>query len=617
MFGLRQKLLLGFGGLFLLLVVVGALSIVVLERYSNALAKFLTENYRSVEYGQGMKDELDRLNAADERAQHGNLSAENEARVAHAAFEKCLQDERNNITLHPREDQIVAELESAWRNYETARAIAIDSAKSPSDRASARQTAQAVSAQIRRLAQDVININLNNMVVEDGQVKQTAAAARKLLFILIGAGAGLAIVFIVLLSRSILYPIRTLTRSAREIEQGNLDLVVQVKSRDEIRQLAEAFNSMATRLREFRRTDRAKLLRTQRTTQLAVNSLPDAIAIINPDGKVDLANEAAQELFGLRPQMNLSGAMASGLEGLFKRALLERKAVQSKGYDAAIQIFNGQERFFLPTAVPIIDEERNLAGVTLVLADVTNLRKLDEMKSGMLSVVSHELRTPLTSIRMATYLLLEERVGPLTPKQQELLIAAREDADRLYAIIEGLLDMGRIESGKALIDFQPVNAAQLVRDAVEEIEAAYREKGVTLEWDVPADTPMVLADADRIGHVFSNLLSNALKYTPSGGKVRVSTEFSDDVVRFVVEDTGAGIAAEHLPRIFERFYRVPGQQVKTGVGLGLAIAKEIVEVHGGSISVQSREGAGSRFSFSLARADRGAVAPVLAEAQQS
>ncbi len=604
MFGLRQKLLLGFGGLLLILVVVGGLSIVVLQRYSDALARFLTENYRSVEYGQAMKDELERLGAADDAVERGETSMVAEAARARAVFVKNLQDEANNVTLHPREDQLVSELNDSWAKYEAARAIATDVTRPLAQRKTARETTAALAARIRPLAQEVININLNNMVVEDGQVRQTAAAARNALIILILAGAGLAVVFILVLNRSILQPIRALTQSAREIENGNLDLVVQVKSRDEIRQLAEAFNSMASRLREFRRTDRAKLVRTQRTTQLAVNSLPDAIAIINPDGRVELANEAAQRLFGLQPQMNLSAATASGLEELFKRAVSERRTVQSKGYDAAIQIFSGQERFFLPTAVPIIDEERHFVGVTLVLADVTNLRKLDEMKSGMLAVVSHELKTPLTSIRMATHLLLEERIGTLNPKQQELLIAAREDADRLYEIIESLLDMGRIESGRALIELQPVRAEQLVREAVEEVDAAYRDKGVTLEWDGPSDLPMVQADVDRIGHVFSNLLSNALKYTPSGGRVRVLAEHGEDVVRFVVEDTGAGILAEHLPKVFERFYRAPGQHGRSGVGLGLAIAKEIVEVHGGSISAQSKVGQGSRFSFTLARADR-------------
>ncbi len=618
MFSLRKKLLLGFGGLLVLLIVCGALSLLVLHQYSNALAKFLNENYRSVEYGQDMKAQLERIEEAMDRAIGGDApAAAKSAAGARDAFIKSLGDEKDNVTLHPREDKLVADLDTAWNQYDAARAIVLDASRPEAERRKSRAEMSALSKAIRLHAQEIIDINLANMVVEDGQVKQTAAGARRAMYLLILAGAALAVVYIIFLSRSILHPIRALTQSAREIERGNLDLVVQVRSRDEIRQLAEAFNSMASKLREFRRTDRAKLLRTQRTTQLAVNSLPDAIAIINPDGRVELANEAAQRLFGLRPQMTLSSATASGLEALFQRALKERRTVQSKGYDAAIQIFNGQERFFLPTAVPIIDEDRQFAGVTLVLADVTNLRKLDEMKSGMLAVVSHELKTPLTSIRMATHLLLEERVGSLNPKQQELLVAAREDADRLYEIIESLLDMGRIESGRALVELHPAGAEQLVRQAVEEVESAYRDKGVTLEWDVPADTPMVQADVNRIGHVFSNLLSNALKYTPSGGKVRVYALPGDEVVRFIVEDTGAGIDADHLPRIFERFYRAPGQEGRTGIGLGLAIAKEIVEVHGGSISAQSKPGEGSRFAFSLARADRNATAARPAEVSQS
>jgi len=143
------------------------LSIVVLQRYSDALAKFLSENYRSVEYGQAMKDELERLGAADDRVERGDTTMAAEAARARGAFVKNLQDESNNVTLHPREDQLVAELRDAWAKYETARAIAIDAARTPVDRKTARETASALSAQIRQRAQEIININLNNMVVED------------------------------------------------------------------------------------------------------------------------------------------------------------------------------------------------------------------------------------------------------------------------------------------------------------------------------------------------------------------------------------------------------------------------------------------------------------------
>jgi len=232
---------------------------------------------------------------------------------------------------------------------------------------------------------------------------------------------------------------------------------------------------------------------------------------------------------------------------------------------------------------------------------VTHLRRLDEMKSGMLAVVSHELKTPMTSIRMGVHLLMEERIGPLNPQQNNLLVAVREDSDRLSQIVDNLLDMGRLESGRALLDLKPEPVERLIAESTEPMTAAFHERGVELIVEVPDDVPPVLADRARISHVFSNLLSNALKYTPPGGQVHVSAAAEEGAVRFSVRDTGPGIPQQHQGRIFERFFRVPDQAV-SGAGLGLAIAREIVVAHGGQISVESHEGNGSCFRFTLQRA---------------
>ena len=431
-------------------------------------------------------------------------------------------------------------------------------------------------------------------------------------------GVGLAVLFTAVVTRSILRPLMTLTKSCKEIEQGNLDLVVQVKSRDELHQLAEAFNSMAATLREFRRTDRAKLIRTQRTTQLAVDSLPDAIAIINPEGTIELANDTAQRMFNLAPGKSIADIREHRLGEIYKEVTLEQRPWQPKSYEAAVEVYDqgGQLKYFLPQALPIVDgADKHLIGVTLVLGDVTNLRRLDEMKSGLLSVVSHELKTPLTSIRMASHLLLEERVGPLNNKQTELLMAARDDADRLQTIIEDLLDIGRLESGGVKLDLRAQSPDRLVNGAVAPLKASFHDRGIHLDVEVPTDAPEVMVDATRIDHVFTNLLTNALKFTSPGGRVRIATETEEDVVRFVVEDTGVGIPAEHLGRVFERFFRVAQANQPSGAGLGLAIAKEIVEAHGGSIGVRSKEGEGSRFSFTLHRADRQEAARQLTDPQ--
>jgi signal transduction histidine kinase len=205
---------------------------------------------------------------------------------------------------------------------------------------------------------------------------------------------------------------------------------------------------------------------------------------------------------------------------------------------------------------------------------------------------------------MAIHLLLEEKVGGLSPKQADVLVAAGEDAERLVRIVDELLDIGRIESGKARMDLRPVPPIDLVLQEIEAYRPAARDGGVSLVVDLPATLPQVWVDPARVAHVFANLLSNALKYTPPGGKVTLSAKAEGEFVRFQVSDTGVGIPEKYRPRIFEQFFRVPDQGPGTGVGLGLAIVKDIVEAHGGTVGVESREGTGSTFRFTLRMADR-------------
>ena len=248
-----------------------------------------------------------------------------------------------------------------------------------------------------------------------------------------------------------------------------------------------------------------------------------------------------------------------------------------------------------------MNEERQPTGVILVLQDVTQLQQQDEIKRGLISTVSHQLITPLTSIRMAIHLLLEEKVGGLTEKQAELLEAAREDSERLTGILTSLLDISRMESGRAQLDLRPVSPHAMAVEASEPFRRAAQDQGVTLSIEVPADLPDVKADMTRITHAFENLLSNALKYTSPGGTVTISARADHKEVQFSIRDTGAGIAAEFLPRVFEQFFRAPGQGKAAGAGLGLAIVKEIVEAHGGTVDVESQLGMGTTFRFTLPR----------------
>jgi signal transduction histidine kinase len=327
------------------------------------------------------------------------------------------------------------------------------------------------------------------------------------------------------------------------------------------------------------------------------------VAILDLEGKVEISTEAARKLFGIQAGTRLRDLPYGELSELFQNVVAGVPDRLGKRQKVLQQFVQGRERYFSFDAAPIRNRDGELTGVVLILKDVTEPHRLEEMKSNLVSTVSHQLRTPLTSIRMAIHLLLEEKVGPLTEKQVELLLTARDESDALHGILANLLDISRMESGRLQMDFQDVSPATLVTEAVAPFRRAAQDGGVEMETKLPGDLPTVCADAGQIGHVFANLLSNALRYTAPGGRIMVSAEADERMVRFSVSDTGSGIPHQFLQRIFEHFFRVPEQKSETGAGLGLAIAKQIVEAHGGHINVESQEGKGTTFSFTLRRGD--------------
>jgi NtrC-family two-component system sensor histidine kinase KinB len=598
---LKWKLIIALCGPLIILVAVGLISVTTVSQSSSAIERIFRENYDSVAAGFKMKDAVERLDRIAEFSLWGAIEEPAGKRKSTILqFEKNLKFQQGNVTV-PGEQELTDRLTGLWNNYLKAYEAFMSSSGSDLARLDLyRRHLLPQSREIRDTAQRIIDINLENMVSADGQVRKHAVDTNRRMMGLVACGVLLTIMLIVVIGPAVIKPITQLTRSVREIQKGNLDLVVKVHSRDEVGQLAAAFNEMAASLRELRRTGRARLLRTQRATQLALDSLPDAVAICSPAGEIELANDGAQALFGLKPESTVDAAGNEKISELFAETRQRLRAVKPPGYESAIQLFrDGEEHFYMPWAVPIFDDDRQLIGITLMLSDVTRSMQSDEVKSGLISTVSHELKTPLTSIRLATHVLLSGKVGPLTSKQTEVLAAARDDSDRLYRIIENLLDIGKMESERSSPKLASVNAEQLVLQAVEDMRSAYVARGIALAIDIPGDLPPVLADSLRIESVFANLLSNSLKYTSPGGKVTITARPEGQMVSFRVEDTGTGIPTEYLPHIFEKFFRVPGQEQQKDSGLGLAIVKEIIEAHGGKISVSSEPGEGTRFVFTL------------------
>ncbi|HEY2157509.1 MAG TPA: ATP-binding protein [Isosphaeraceae bacterium] len=602
---LRTKLLVGLAPLLVIMVGLGFWAITMFHRLGGKIDVILRENYASVLAAEGMKEALERMDSALLFAIGGEEEqARSQFHEFRPKFAAQLAVERGNVTL-PGEQDLADALASLSDRYMKLadRFLAVPpSAKDERTKLYFAQLLPLFNA-IKAKADDVLNLNQKNMEEENRRAREAAAVSVRLMYGALAGAAAVATIIALLLSQSILGPVREVTRGARALTRGELDQVVAATTRDELGELAQAFNTMARTIREFRQAGTARLLRAQRTAQATIDSFPDPVVVVDTTGAVERANPAARRLLGAVASEGVPVPWSPPpmIRPLLGDVLAGRPDVLPTTLESAM-VFrdDGQERFFLPRVLAIRGDDAAPLGAAVVLTDVTRFRLMDQLKSDMVSTVSHELKTPLTGVQMAVHLLLEEIVGPLNPKQVELLMAARQDSDRLLGIVNDLLDLTRIEQGRVALDLHPVTPAELVGEAVERFDARAKDAGLALKAEAMAGLPTVGADRERVGHVFDNLIGNALAHTPRGGRISVAAEpDGDGFIRFRVSDTGEGIAPEHLPRIFEKFYRVPGSETRGGAGLGLAIAREIVAAHGGHMDAESVPGEGSEFTFTL------------------
>ena len=372
---------------------------------------------------------------------------------------------------------------------------------------------------------------------------------------------------------------RVVLDAVERLAAGDDDVHVQLPGDDEFVALARGVNRLAERIAQ------------RPAPAAALDALPEPVWIAESEGALTAANRAATDV-SLSPAWGPDAPLRRACE-----ALLDRMRRDVGGPPPALdEAVRSGDRFWLPRATPL--PGRGTTRVVVSLQDVTRLKRFEAMKGDLVATVAHELRTPLTSFRMAVHLCLEESAGPVTPSQQELLSAARADGERIQALADDLLDLSRLQAGRLEMELETVAATQLVDVAEAAQRAAAEAKGVAVVREILPDCPSVRADRDRATLVLSNLLNNAVRHTPSGGRIVVSAQEEEGAVRFEVADDGEGIPEEYVARVFDRFFRVPGRELK-GTGLGLAIAREIVQAHGGQIGVESTAGRGSRFYFTL------------------
>jgi two-component system, OmpR family, phosphate regulon sensor histidine kinase PhoR len=404
----------------------------------------------------------------------------------------------------------------------------------------------------------------------------------------------LAILAAWLIARTMTRPVRQLTRASQGIAGGQLGQKITVTTKDEIGQLARAFNEMSANLKTT--VDTMSAEKNKLDSILA--NMADGVIMTDAGGSIVLANRAAGRLLGFKEE---NAANKPAIEVVHDHEIDDiLKQCLNTGKEQAIQFESGITRRFLRAmAVPLRNQGR-LNGTLILLQDLTELRNLQTMRRELVGNISHELRTPIAGIKAMVETL---QSGAIEDKLavRDFLSRIESEADRLAQMVAELTQLSRIESGQAELNVEPITLNALVDEVLAEMKPLAEKQRVTLNKELSLDLPPVRADRDRIRQTIVNLVHNAIKFNKPGGRVLISTGYDMKSVSLAVADTGIGISRDDLPHVFERFFKADKARTGGGSGLGLAIAKHTIQAHGGEILAQSEEGQGSVFTFTLPR----------------
>ncbi len=394
-------------------------------------------------------------------------------------------------------------------------------------------------------------------------------------------------------TKKILYPLEEIRKGADRFSRGDLEHLLPVEERDEIGEVAVALNKMAEQLHE-----RIDTIVRQHTEQQAVfSSMVEGVLALDPNGKIIDMNRAAASLFGVNVDAVRGMAVGEVIKDVDLNRFVGKVLEGHTPVEGEIAVRGNKDKYLQVHGNILKDKAGRNLGVLIVLNDVTKLRKLENVRREFVANVSHELKTPLTSIKGFVEALLDGAVSNKKQARSFLQIIARQ-VERLNAIIEDLLRLSRLEQEQEKEENMKVHSLEdIVSSAVEVCKIKAEEKKISLSLECSDKRLFFRCNSSLIEHAIVNLIDNAVKYSPEGGDVRIKCFRSGGDVVVEVSDNGPGIEREHLPRIFERFYRVDKARSRKmgGTGLGLAIVKHIVEIHKGKVKVDSTPGEGSRF----------------------
>lgn len=559
---------LALGTLFLLIAIFSAFAIRQVNLLAQDTKNILVANYQSLDYSRNMLKAID-----TDTLNTNNLTQ----------FKLYLDKQVANITEFG-EKEFTTDLQSQYLSL----------VKKPQDKTLVRA--------IRESLNGVMKLNMDAIQRKSAIAEKTADSSVLWLTFTAALCISLGFLLFINLPTAIAAPVKKLTDSIKQIAEKNYSQRVYIEGHDEFATMASTFNSMAQKLEEYSASDLAKLMTEKKRVETLIDNMTDPVIGLDEHHRILFINEEALKITALKRESVIGRSVSEvALTNDLVRDLSREIVLENEKPREVLKIYaDGREGYFEKNIVPIEivptgELQSKKIGSVVILRNITAHKELDEAKTNFIATVSHEFKTPIASMKMSLQLLENEKTGMLNEEQRNLVLSIEEDADRLLRTTGELLDISQVESGKWDVKLDSCSVTQMINEAMEANKTAASVKGVALQFNASHYIPQVVTDQSKMIWVISNLVSNAIRYSYENRSVVIDVNMDETYVKVSVTDQGTGISDNYLPRVFEKYFRVPGS-AKGGTGLGLAISREFIEAVGGKISVDSKIGQGSTFS---------------------
>ncbi|MGC9367430.1 MAG: ATP-binding protein [bacterium] len=606
---LKKKILIGYGVSSTIMSIVIIWAIYNLFSLGKTTDSILRENYKSILASENMISAIDRQENGilylllGEKQIAFYLFRENELN-----FIEWLARAKDNVTIEG-EAELVNSINDDYEVYRYKFDLIVnfsDDEEFPYDSVKSifSETIHPLYEKIRGTCMDLKYLNEDVMYT----TSEKASSVAKWAILSTGIFTLLVLLIVMILSqilaKRILSPIRRILDASRKISSGNYEIKIPIETGDELGTLAAEFNQMASKLSTYHKMNIDQILSEKNKGEAILTSIADGLVVFDMESRIISINPAARNILNLG-YVDLTGIKCDKILQIPDICKVIKETIESGVYHdlpdekRIVTLQNGETtKHYLFSVTVIKGRDLDASGVILLLKDITHLKEVEQLKSEFVMAASHELRTPLTSIEMSIDLLAEGLLNSLSESDKELLLAAQEEVNRMKALINDLLDLSKLESGKIEIDFVKVSISLIFEKVYAVFKSQVEQKNIELTTKIDGKIPKIKADANKITWVLSNLISNALRFVQEGGQICLMAKCIGSFVYFSVKDDGPGIPEEYHTKIFEKFVQVKGQK-SGGTGLGLAICKEIVRAHGGTIWVDSKVGEGSTFTFTI------------------